>query len=64
MICIPAGISAAPGIFQHLMDALFIGILGVYLDDILVSGKTKQEYDNLDQLFKMVRNYTYRLSDY
>ena len=44
---LPAGISAAPGIFQRLMDALFAGVPGVcvYLDDILVSGKTKQEHD-------------------
>ena len=48
---LPAGISAAPGIIQRLMDALFAGIPGVcvYLDDILVSSKTKQEHDkNLD----------------
>ena len=54
---LPAGISAAPGIFQRLMDALFAGIPGVcvYLDDILVSGKTKQEHDkNLDLGFSVL----------
>ena len=40
---LPAGISAAPGIFQRLMDALFAKISGVcvYLDDILVSAGLK-----------------------
>ena len=54
---LPAGISAAPGIFQRLMDALFAGIPGVcvYVDDILVSGKTKQEHDkNLDLVFSVL----------
>ena len=54
---LPAGISAAPGIFQCLMDALFAEIPGVcvYLDDILVSGKTKQEHDkNLDLVFSVL----------
>ena len=39
------------------MDALFAGIPGVcvYLDDILVSGKTKQEHDkNLDLVFSVL----------
>ena len=39
------------------MDALFAGIPGVcvYLDDILVSGKTKQEHDkNLDLVFTVL----------
>ena len=55
---LPAGIIAAPGIFQRLRDALFAGILGVcvYLDDIFVSGKTKQEHDkNLGCKFKVKR---------
>ena len=54
---LPAGISAALGIFQRLMDALFTGIPGVwvYLDDILVSGKTKQEHDkNLGLVFSVL----------
>ena len=54
---LPAGISAAPGIFQRLMDTLFAGVPGVcvYLDDILVSGKTKQEHDNnLDLVFSVL----------
>ena len=54
---LPAGRRDAPGIFQRLMDALFAGIPGVcvYLDDILASGKTKQEHDkNLDLVFTVL----------
>ena len=54
---LPDGINAAPGIFQRLMDALLAGIpsVCVYLDDILVSGKTKQEHDkNLDLVFTVL----------
>ena len=39
------------------MDTLFAGIpdVCVYLDDILVSGKTKQEHDkNLDLVFSVL----------
>ena len=52
-----AGISAVPRLFQRLMDALFAGIPGVcvYLDDILVTGKTKQELDkNLELVFTVL----------
>ena len=46
------------------MDALFAGIPGVcvYLDDILVSGKTKQEHDkNLDLVFTVLWDAGLRL---
>ena len=61
---LPAGISSAPGIFQRLMDALFAGIPGVcvYLDDILVSGKTEPEHDkNLDLVFTVLWAPLYEL---
>ena len=40
------GISAAPGIFQRVMDNILQGILGVmvYLDNILITGSTVSEY--------------------
>ncbi|KAK8758930.1 hypothetical protein V5799_003440 [Amblyomma americanum] len=40
------GISSAPSIFQRIMDNMLKGLEGVscYLDDILVTGKTKQEH--------------------
>ena len=54
---LPAGISAAPGIFQRLMDALFAKISGVcvYLNDILVSGKDEKDHEkNLDLVFTVL----------
>ena len=51
------GLSAAPRIFQCLMDSLFAGIpvVCVYLDDTLVSGKTKQEHaKNFDLVFTVL----------
>ena len=42
----PFGISAAPGIFQRVMDNILQGILGlvVYSDDILVTGPTARDH--------------------
>ena len=43
---VPFGITSAPAIFQRCMDTLFQGSNGVivYLDDILVTGKTIEEH--------------------
>ena len=43
---LPFGISAAPGIFQRVMDNILQGIPGVvvYLDDILIAGRTVREH--------------------
>ena len=42
------GISAAPGIFQRMMEGLLKDIAGVacYLDDILISGTTIEEHND------------------
>lgn len=44
---LPFGVSSAPGIFQRLMCDLLAGIEGVvvWLDDILVTGATRDEHD-------------------
>ena len=44
--CLPFGVASAPGIFQRVMEGLLKGVPGVviYLDDILVTGKTKEEH--------------------
>ena len=54
---LPAGICAAPGIFQRIMDGLFSNVEGVvcYLDDILVCGKDIQDHNkNLDIVFSIL----------
>ena len=55
----PFGISSAPGHFQQIMDELTRNLPGVavYLDDILVSGSTVEEYlRNLQHLLKRLEN--------
>ena len=44
--CMPFGISSAPGIFQRVMESLLQGIphVVVYLDDILITGKSHEEH--------------------
>ena len=54
---LPAGICAAPGIFQRIMDGLFSNVEGVvcYLDDLLVCGKDIQDHNkNLDIVFSIL----------
>ena len=43
---LPFGVSAAPSIFQRIMETLLQGLPGVclYLDDILVTGQSDQEH--------------------
>jgi len=44
--CLPFGVASAPSIFQKVMDTVLQGLPKVicYLDDILVSGVTKEEH--------------------
>ena len=50
----PFGIALAPVIFRRAMDMLLQGIPHVicYIDDVLVTGRTKEEHlQNLTQVF-------------
>ena len=61
---VPFGISAAPGLFQRTMDNLLqdIPMTAVYLDDILVSGKTIEEHDNnLKKVMNKLQEHGLRL---
>ena len=53
------GLTNAPGTFQRLMNFVLRGVLGktclVYLDDIIVFSRTKEEhFNNLRQIFKLL----------
>ena len=45
---LPFGVSSAPAIFQSVMESLLQGVpnVCVYIDDILVAGKTYQKHIN------------------
>ena len=63
---LPYGISAAPGIFQRTMDNLLQGIpmCCIYLDDILVSGKTVSEHNaNLKLVLDRLQSHGLRLRE-
>nr|XP_050043718.1 uncharacterized protein K02A2.6-like [Dermacentor andersoni] len=58
------GISSAPSIFQRIMDNMLKGLEGVscYLDDILVTGKTKREhFRNLEAVLSRLQERGVRI---
>lgn len=62
----PFGLCNAPATFQRLMEAVLVGLARekciVYLDDILVMGKTFEEHlDNLGQVLSRLRQAGLRL---
>jgi hypothetical protein len=63
---LPYGVSCAPAIFQKVMESVTQGIdmTAVYLDDILVSGKTPQEHDsNLEKVMNRLQDAGLRLKE-
>ncbi|XP_037507352.1 uncharacterized protein LOC119383342 [Rhipicephalus sanguineus] len=61
---LPFGISAAPAIFQKIMETTLAGIPGtsVYLDDIIVCGETPEQHnERLDQVLSRLGNIGLRL---
>ena len=62
--CLPFSISAAPAIFQRTLETLLHSIpnVCVYLDDILVTGKTTKEHlDNLTEVLTRLETAGMRL---
>ena len=63
---LPFGITSAPEIFQREISSLFKGIDGVevYMDDILIFGKTAEEHEvRLQKALKILKNAGLKLND-
>ncbi|XP_055522374.1 uncharacterized protein K02A2.6-like [Wyeomyia smithii] len=61
---LPPGIKSAPGAFQRIIDSMVAGIPGVkpYLDDIMISGKTKEEHNrSLHEVLERIKTYGFHL---
>lgn len=62
---LPFGLCNAPDVFQMSMELILKDCKGVfiYLDDILVHGKTKEEHDsNLENVMKQLKSHTVKLN--
>lgn len=60
------GISCAPELFQKVMESVVAGLEGVvvYLDDVLVSGRTQAEHDKrLELLLNRMKEYGILLNE-
>ena len=60
---VPYGISAAPSLFQSVMDRVLQGLeCGCYLDDIIVTGKDDEEHlKNLELVLSRLGKYGFKL---
>ena len=61
---LPFGVASAPAIFQRTMEATLQGLpmVCVYLDDVLVSGKTQEEHlSNLNEVLTRLESAGLRL---
>ena len=62
---LPFGITSAPEIYQRIMSDLLAGLAGVvvYMDDVLITGQTKEEHDDrLQQVLSIVQNAGLKLN--
>ena len=63
---LPFGIKSSPAIFQEVMLRVTANLKGilVYLDDILVMGKTQDEHDtHLKSLLETLKNHNIRINE-
>ena len=63
---LPFGVSSSPAIFQRIMEQLLqnIPMTGVYLDDVLVTGRTAEEHDrNLEMVLTRLQDAGLRLKE-
>ena len=61
---LPYGIASAPAIFQNVMESLLSDIpgVGIYLDDLLITGKSAEEHDrNVEQVLDKLEKSNMRL---
>ena len=61
---LPFGVASAPSIFQRVMESVLQGIDGVcvYIDDILVTGRTEEEHlDHLQEVLSRLKEAGMRL---
>uniref|UniRef100_A0A914VKS3 RNA-directed DNA polymerase n=1 Tax=Plectus sambesii TaxID=2011161 RepID=A0A914VKS3_9BILA len=61
---LPFGVSSAPAIFQQVMERMLTGIpgVGVYLDDVIVTGANDESHDRrLQQVLRRIQEYGFRV---
>ncbi|GBM50176.1 hypothetical protein AVEN_50070-1 [Araneus ventricosus] len=62
---LPYGLTSSPEVYQKTIENIFTGINGIliYIDDILVYGKTQEEHDaKLKSVLDRARKYVLKLS--
>ena len=62
---LPFGVSAAPSIFQCVIDQILVGVpfTQAYLEDIIIGGITEKEcYDNLILVLERLRKYNVKVN--
>lgn len=60
---LPYGVSAAPAMFQSVMDKVLQGLnVGCYLDDLIITGKNNEEHlANLEAVLNRLQGYGFKL---
>lgn len=60
---LPYGVSAAPAMFQSVMDKVLQGLrVGCYLDDLIITGKNEEEHlAHLEAVLSRLQHYGFKL---